>query len=277
MKSTFTILIAVALSLLAGHFVFNKGGSTTTAAKETAYERVMRTGTIRCGYFIWPPYYNFNSETKQISGLQNDLVQSVFKKLNIKVEFVESLLGQEVADLENNKIDAHCFFGPIVTNSLKYLKTSTPFYYVPAYVYVHDTSKFNDYNDLNKPNVNFVALDGDISLTLAQKFFSNAKIQTRPSSQMPTQLMLDVVSGKADAFIMEPSAANSFNSQNENKLYQVKGKTLYVYPIQIATSANDQQLHHGISQTIDLMIKNGEIENILKEYDPSGTHFIIEK
>lgn len=37
-------------------------------AKESAYDRVMRTGTIRCGYFIWPPGFSIDPNVGKRSG-----------------------------------------------------------------------------------------------------------------------------------------------------------------------------------------------------------------
>ncbi len=36
------------------------------AHAETTYERVMRTGIIKCGYMLWPPYFDMDLTTKKI-------------------------------------------------------------------------------------------------------------------------------------------------------------------------------------------------------------------
>ncbi len=45
--------------------------------KESAYERVMRTGTIRCGYFLFPPLAVKNPNTNMLSGITADIFNKI--------------------------------------------------------------------------------------------------------------------------------------------------------------------------------------------------------
>ncbi|MCB1556441.1 MAG: hypothetical protein KDJ15_03915, partial [Alphaproteobacteria bacterium] len=45
----------------------------TAHAMDSGYDRVMRTGTIRCGYIAFPPYLMQDLNTGEFSGLAYDL------------------------------------------------------------------------------------------------------------------------------------------------------------------------------------------------------------
>ena len=49
--------------------------------KESAYERVIRTGIIRCGYFVWPPFLAIDPNTNKKSGIFFDIVEEILFKL----------------------------------------------------------------------------------------------------------------------------------------------------------------------------------------------------
>jgi ABC-type amino acid transport substrate-binding protein len=61
------------------------------ADKETSYDRVMRTGVIRCGYVEWPPYLLKDPNTQEFSGLIYDYMMAIGKDLGFKVEWSESV------------------------------------------------------------------------------------------------------------------------------------------------------------------------------------------
>lgn len=77
--------------------------------KESAYDRVIRTGTIRCGYAISPPVMVQDPNTKKLSGLDYDLWQEIGKDLGLKIEFVEEAgWGNFIEGLRSNRYDAFC-------------------------------------------------------------------------------------------------------------------------------------------------------------------------
>src|SRR4051812_48435106 len=67
--------------------------------KETAYERILRTGTLRCGYGIWPPVMLMkDANTGKISGVLVDITKEMAKALNLKVEWIEETGWAEWAE-----------------------------------------------------------------------------------------------------------------------------------------------------------------------------------
>ena len=49
--------------------------SAFAADKESAYERVLRTGVLRCGYIAYPPHLIVDPATGTISGISHDIIE----------------------------------------------------------------------------------------------------------------------------------------------------------------------------------------------------------
>ena len=74
--------------------------------KESAYDRVIRTGVLRCGYFVWAPHFSVNMKDGKKSGVYYDIIEELGKSLNLKIDWsYEYTLGQQVEALKH-KADA---------------------------------------------------------------------------------------------------------------------------------------------------------------------------
>src|ERR1017187_10069906 len=75
-------------------------------AKESAYDRVMRTGTLRSGYIAWPPYFSLDPNTKILSGVSKDISDSAARILGLKIEYIDVPNAGQVENFKSGKIDA---------------------------------------------------------------------------------------------------------------------------------------------------------------------------
>lgn len=235
LKSIGTVIISVLAALIASYLMINLSGSktstqTSTPKTETAYERVIRTGTLRCGYSPWPPYWSVDPNTGVITGLSKDLSDITAKLMGMKIEYVQITNGQQVQDLNSGKIDAMCGDGPWVISTIKYIDYTKSYIYAAVYIYGRaDENRFKSFDDLNKPEVIFTGIDGDLSSDLVQSNFPQAKIGTMSSSTDPSQLMMNVTTGKADVVIIDPLAASLFTKNNPGKLKLIISQSVAAY------------------------------------------------
>ena len=76
------------------------------ADNETAFDRILRTGTLRCGYTSAPPYLTIDPNTRALSGIQYDIVNEMGRRMDVKIEWaVEAGFSTAVADLQAGKYD----------------------------------------------------------------------------------------------------------------------------------------------------------------------------
>ncbi|MCB9987869.1 MAG: transporter substrate-binding domain-containing protein [Rhodospirillales bacterium] len=241
--------------------------------KESVYERVMRTGTLRCGYYPWPPFFEVDLNTGNVGGMMAEISKAVGDILDIDVEFVQmSALGYQVTELEKGIYDAFCVDSYYVFSSIKYLDYSTPEFYAPVFVYVRaDDDRFQSNADLNKADVSFVGIDGDISVTMVEHSFPDAKIVTLPANSDGAQIMMNVTTRKADAAIIDPGIVEVFNRTNIPGLKRLDlDAPVATYPIGISVLKGEVKLLNMLNGAISALQNTNSIEPILKRYDPAG-------
>ena len=86
------------------------GTSVTSATKaESAFDRVKRTGILRCGYYVFPPVTLRDPNTRALSGMGVDTIEQLLHGTGIKVEWAEEVdFGNWQAGLEARRFDAVC-------------------------------------------------------------------------------------------------------------------------------------------------------------------------
>ena len=94
MKKYASLLLTVALAVIAswGTLYFtNRGDSPAISSRETAYDRVMRTRTLRCGYVLYAPAVMKSLNTGAFSGIVYEITELMGKRLGLKVEWAEEV------------------------------------------------------------------------------------------------------------------------------------------------------------------------------------------
>jgi polar amino acid transport system substrate-binding protein len=245
------------------------------APKESAFDRVMRTQTLRCGMMLWPPYFEKDPNTGAIHGYAKDLSDGVASLLGVKIEYVEIVPGQQVEELKDGRVDAVCDDGPYVFSEMKFLDYTSPLYYVPVFAYGRaDEQRFKSQGDLNHKDVHFIGMDGDLSVALVQRRFPQATLSTLPSTTDSGQLMLNVKDKKADITIIDPPSVATFNASNPPGVKAVAGgEPVAIYPVGFSVKKGDAELALMINSGIAALWNTGEAASILHKYDPRGTMF----
>ena len=240
------------------------------APAESAYDRVIRTGIVKCGYVMWPPYFDKNLKTGEVIGFSKDLSDAVFKVLGLKGQYIEVVLGEQIQDMRTGKIDAMCGDGPWIISTAKYLDYSTPAYLAPLGLYVRATeTRFNKLSDLNKSTVNFGAIDGDLSLDLAQLRFPNAAIKTLPQTADVSELLLNIANGKEDVAIVDPLAVEKFNAHNAQKVKQLfPEKPFAINKAGFSVLKDESKLMSTLNEGLDAARNVGLIDEIIDRFDP---------
>jgi ABC-type amino acid transport substrate-binding protein len=256
----------IVIILILGLIIFD---AYAADKQETAYERVMRTGTIRCGYSPWPSYFDVDPNTKELTGMTKDLTDAIFKILDIKVEYVEYVFSNKVIDLQSGRLDAICGDGPWILTTLKQVDYTVPYYYSPVYVYGRsDEKRFAKPADMNDAGIVFVGIDSDLSTDLVQKNFPLAKLQTLPSTVDAGQMLLDVAGRKADLVLLDPGAATGFIKNNPGKVRQIFPKPLAAYPGGFSVKKGEIDLLNMLNGGVQAALNLGTVDMILDKYDP---------
>lgn len=270
--------LALMLSLSAlGLVVFHNAPNDNTAHKhETAYERVIRTRVLRCGYALWPMAEDMDPNTKQLKGIVPEFTEALADKLGLKIEWVEEIQwGQQPEALQSGKIDAICSSdGPWVYTSSTVLDFTEPMAYSPVYLYGRKgETRFKNTTSLNSPDVTLSAMDGDISMTLAVEKFPRVHRLEIPSSGDPSLVTMNVLSGKADLVIEDAPTAERANGPHDEKLERLSPTPYAVINSSFSVAKGEGDLLHMLNQGFLLLQQLGISDAILNKYDPEHKLF----
>lgn len=270
-----TLLLAIAASAATVHFM--GAGSAANTVAEGAYDRILRTGTLRCGYFVWPPLTTKDPATGQLGGLTTEFSEKVAAALELKIEWVQELsFGTYIQDISSGRFDAECAQGWPTPARAKYTYYSLPFAYVPqvAVVRTGETRFDADRNTMAAASVRIATIDGESSQKTYRGKFSTATEVSLPQTAAPTDLILNVVTGKADATFIDKLTAVQYAQANPDTIKIVE----YDPPIHLIelnfTLTQDDKLRQAIDVATRQFLYDGTVEALLRKYEPAPGTFV---
>jgi len=264
-----TVIVAVVISVAASFFMM-RHLSTQQPMHETAYERVMRTGVLRCAYGLWEPSVMRNPNTGQFSGIIYDFMQEIGKSLNLKVEYsLEVPWDSAATALKSGKADAHCAGIWATPARGRVMTFSEPLFFSPTVAFARaDDNRFdNNLERINQPDVTVALSDDDITTEIYQTDFPQAKKWSVPQFAPAEELLLALATNKADVTFNAPPRLRSFEKGYPDKVKIVPTtKPLRIFPDTIAVDIGDEELLHVLNTAIDQLIDSGTMDKIVAKY-----------
>jgi ABC-type amino acid transport substrate-binding protein len=263
MPSTFKTIFIAVLASLATWFVLPQQSAVSIKAKETAFERVVRTGVLRCGYGISPPILVKNSNTGKLQGSDVEIMNAIGKKLGLKVEWAqEAGWGSFIEDLRSNRYDVMCTGVWPDAARIKFLALTRPVYYdrMLAYVREGDMRFEGDLTKANSATVTIAAVEGDASIDLVRQHFPQAKILALPQMAQVGDMLMSLTTKKADIIFLDPVRSAEFQKNNPQRIRQVLGvEPVQVFGVSIGVNAGETQLRDMLDTALRELINNGTV------------------
>jgi polar amino acid transport system substrate-binding protein len=262
-------LIALILALCA----FATPAFAQDAPKETTYDRVMRTKTIRCGYVVLPPHIIKDPNTEIMSGIIYDIMEESAKLLDLKIDWSEEVgFATMNTGLQTGRYDAICFnyWQNPADGRLGYIGFSTPLYYMPvgAFVRADDTRFDKDMTALNDPGVRISSSDGQISTLIVQQDFPKAQVVTLPNMTDVAQNFMEISAGKADVTFLSLRDGYKFDKANPGQIKNITARQpVRVFASVIAIPQDDRKFEIMLNTAFSQLINGGTVDRILKRYE----------
>ena len=236
-------------------------------------DRVLKTKTLRCGYFAEPPFTFYDPNSGEFSGFAVELAQMIAKDLGLKIEWSEEIafdtFGQ---DLQNGRYDMVCgsaFYHARAASTFY----SMPYAYVPVHGYVlKDNKSFDrDFNGINWSKTRISGIEGGGGTRAVKKFIPEAELIILPQRSSIAEMLLQVQTKKTDIGFVIPTVFEEYNKNNPGKLKQAElGKPLYQYAVGFATPRGAHDFRQMINQQLQQYIASGELHALATKYDPKG-------
>jgi polar amino acid transport system substrate-binding protein len=254
--------------------------SSPRAAEESvsAYTRVINSGVLRCGYSPWPSLIDVDPNTKQLSGTFYDYMNELGRLMELKIEWtIETSFGEMPEALNTGKIDAHC--SGSWTNPIrgKFIDATIPisYQYVAAIARTDDNRFDNNLEAINDPAIKVSTVDGESASVIAATYFPKATPVSNPQGTEGVQMLLDVITGKADVAFTETSMLERALKENPGKLKKIKTP----YPLQIFGNSiwikkGEDSLRNSLNLATMQLINDGSVDKILNRYETSPGLFL---
>ncbi len=242
--------------------------------KESVYDRVMKTGTIRCGYFTWPPYLKKDPNSEELSGPTFDYMEAIGKELDVKIIWAEEIgVGEAITGLDTNRYDVMCMSLWPDPARLKNTLLTDPIFYSAVYAVTRKgDNRFNgSLTKINNPNVTVVGIDGDITHSVGVDTFSKAKMLALPQMSDASHLLHSIVSKKADVTFVDEGLVKDFIKANGDVVQLIKNvPAVKVFPEVLAVRRDEVRLKMMLDSAINILTTNNYAEDILKNHVTSS-------
>jgi polar amino acid transport system substrate-binding protein len=276
-----TVTFAVTLSLVAAILLSACGaaspGGAGVTAKETVYERVVKSGKIRAAYISYPPALMKDTATGKMSGIFVETLEKAADNLGLKVEWTEEVgWGSQIEGLEADRYDI--VGSPVWANPTrgKMTSLSIPVYYSGIGIYVRrDENRFNDnWSAINSNKVRIATIDGETGDLIARTQFPQATRDSLPQTTDISQLFLEVTGNKADVLFAEPYFASKFLESHPDSIKNVAAE----HPIRTLGNCymfkrNQVEFKHMLDTAITDLINSGYVDQLMDKYEPAPNTF----
>ncbi len=245
-------------------------------AAESAYDRVMKTGVLRCGYAAWDPGVMKDPVTGKMKGLFVDLMEEMARMSRIKIEWASEVdWGQIPEALRSGKVDAFCNGMAADGGRAKNLAYTVPMTYWSFGVVVRaDDVRFQTKRpitvaDLNKENYSTAYTEGDVLETIKQTELPLVKGVPLPLLGTPADNLMYVKTKKTDFVVFPVVIMQSYEKTNGNKDFRfLKMKEpLRVYGNVVAVDIHDTALKTFLDATLLELIQSSSYGRILAPYE----------
>lgn len=265
----FVLLIGFGVLLLSNNA--QKKDGIHSVSRETAYDKVMRTGVIRCGYAAWDPILNVDPETGEVTGIAHDVIEEAAKIIGIEVQWTEeSNWGEYVASLSNGRFDVFCAGPTPNSERARELLFTEPFMFTRFALYARfGDTRFDNRPDLiNRLESKIAVLDGTTSVKIIRESFPEATRVNYPESIPFSNLLVEVALGKADLTLQPAFAGGKYMSQNPDRLKVIKGFEDFRVLENVFMVDNDEfKLRELLNEAIDELRVSGKLDTIIARHE----------
>ena len=261
------VVFTIVVSLL----TVKLSGSSTGSIGSSVYDKVVSSGTVRACYVVYPPASIKDPNTGELSGVFVETLNKAAENMGLKVDWsTEVGWGEMIEALNSSKCDI--IGSPAWSNSTrgKSAEFSQPVYYsaINAYVRASDNRFNGDITIANNASYKLATVDGETSQVIASRQFPKAQTLQLPQLTDVSQMLLNVVDGKADMAFLEPTVANLYIKNNPGKIKNVSVlKPVVVYGNVMLIKKGEFTFKSAIDNAIIELLNNGYVDGVINNYE----------
>lgn len=228
-------------------------------------EDVTQRGSLRVG--LTPTYIPFEMTNKQgeIIGFEIDILKSMAKSMGVKLELISVSYDGLIPGMLTGKFDL--IASGMTINQQRNLKLnfSKPFTQTGQTLIIRKElgDKVKSYKDLNQGDYRITSQVGTTGEVIAKKYMNKAKYYGYNSE---AEAFLEVVNGKADAFIFDESYnVIALHRLGNNKVLHLD-QPITKEPIAFAVMQGDYDSVNWINNFLDQIKNDGTYNQIYSKW-----------
>ena len=262
------IVLTVVVSLITVKLV---PVSKNIGSSFSVYDKVLKSGTIRACYLVYPPASIKDPNTGKMTVVFVETLNKAAENMGLKVDWnAEVGWGEMIEALNSNRCDI--VGSPAWSNSTRGRSAEfvQPIYYsaINAYVKANDNRFDGDINTANNKIYKIATVDGETSQLIASRQFPNAQTLQLPQSTDVSQMLLNVADGKADMAFLEPTIANQYMKNNPGKVKNVSiVKPVVVYGNIMMVKKGEFEFKTMIDNATTELLNNGYVDGLINNYE----------
>jgi polar amino acid transport system substrate-binding protein len=239
------------------------------ASKQSVYQRVMGRGVLRAGSFEEPPFTMIDPNTGERSGIVVEVTKRFAEEYGLKIEWQTianfAMMGE---DLDVGRYDAICASLINMPRGGR-IDYTIPFVFIPTFGYVRaDETRFTSLKQLNNPAYTIAGQEGAAVTAVAKDKYPDAKSHVLTNADL-ADMLVSVVTKKADVAFMIPSFYDEFNKNSPGKLKPLDDKDpLQVFSFSFGLKPEEEGFKSILNGTLHRMIVSGELDELFKQFDP---------
>ncbi|MFA6474788.1 MAG: transporter substrate-binding domain-containing protein [Patescibacteria group bacterium] len=267
-KSILLIVVIVLITSFIGVNLFSD--KNRTSQNDDLLSTVLDKGEIRAGYVVDPPAMIKDPNTGELSGIFHDALEVAGENLDLKINWVEEAgWGTMIEGLDAGRYDV------IVTDlwpnaaRAKNIDFTIPLYYSAVGVYTRpDENRFADLVDINNPDITVATIDGEMSAFITQSNFPDATVISLPQDTPVSQLLLNVITHKADVTFVQPAIAEEFLANNPGSVKNItKDDPIRSFGNTMGIPKNQAGFESMMNTALEELLNNGKINELIHQYE----------
>ncbi len=270
-------LLALIVSLLTLFMVwFHPADQAAPKHKETAFEQVMRTNTLRCGYAIATPWFMIDPQTNKMSGQSFDITNRIAEKIGLKVDWVEET-GWGVAEqgLITGRYDMMCGSVCVDPRRDRVALYSQPYEHAPMWPVVRkDDHRFDGgLESINQPHVRIGVKSGHVFEFIAKEQFPKAQLVYANDLSDDTDFLMMLMYKKIDVAFAGQITVDLYNKANGDGIRSTDQPARFCDG-GFMMGLGEHDLKHMIDNALMELNTSGELERITARYMPVQEKYV---
>lgn len=252
------LLLALALLLIAA-----------PAMAGEIFDRVIKTGTLRCAYTSVDPYIYKDLNDGKIKGPAAEIFEKLTAQIDLKIEWVAEVGYADFADgFKSGRYDALCSMLSQSPQRARVTRFTEPMFYLPFYAYGREgETRFTKMDDLNNAALKAAITDGEVFERMTRERFPLAVHQSHPNMTPQGQLFLDVADGKADFVVHDAQIYKQFAQKNPKRIKSLFTTPVHIVPVGWGLPLGEDDLANLINASLRTMHDLDLVDQILDKYN----------